>query len=211
MGVETMIGPVRSGRLRGAWIGWIGALALCAGLPGGARAEEGTAILTLDPAASEISFEVDSTLHTVEGTARLVSGELRFDPAGGPAEGAIEVDATSLDTGNGMRDDKLHGSVLESKRYPRIVFHPSRLVVASPGEADTDVRVEGTLDLHGGSWPLTIPATVHRTGETVELEARFPVPFVEWGLEDPSNFLLSVDKIVQVHVRARGRVDPVPR
>ena len=211
MGVERMIGSVRSGRLRGAWIGWIGALALCAGLPGSVRAEEGTTTLTLDPAASEISFEVGSTLHTVEGTARLVSGVLHFDPAGGPAGGTIEVDATSLETGNGMRDDKLHGSVLESQRYPRIVFHASRLVVPGPGESGTDVRMEGTLDLHGGSWPLTIPATVHRTGETVEIEAHFPVPFVEWGLEDPSIFLLSVDKVVQVHVRARGRIDPVAR
>ena len=57
--------------------------------------------LTLDPGTTEIRFTVGSTLHLVEGTARLVRGEIRFDPATGDADGEVVVDASSLESGNG--------------------------------------------------------------------------------------------------------------
>jgi polyisoprenoid-binding protein YceI len=190
-------------------------LALCVASPVGASSAEdptqNPTTLTLDPAATQVEFEVDSTLHRVEGTAHLVSGVLHFDPAGGAASGAIEVDATSLETGNGWRDDKLHSNVLDSEHHPRIVFRPEQLVVVSRSGSEAEVRVEGTLELHGQSRPLSITATVRLTGPEAELDAHFPVPYLDWGCEDPSTFLLSVDKVVQVHVRTKGRLEPAPR
>jgi polyisoprenoid-binding protein YceI len=200
-----------SGRPGGTWLARVGrsaALVASVCAPLGAAAREAT--LTLDPAAAQIHFEVDSTLHRVEGSARLVSGVLHFDPSGGGCSGAIEVDATSLETGNRWRDAKLHADVLESQTHPRILFRAQRLVVERRSDAEADVRVEGTLELHGSPRPFDIAAGVHRDGDTLEIDARFELPYLDWGLEDPSSFLLSVDKIVRVGVHARGRLEPAP-
>lgn len=175
---------------------------------GSAAADPAT--LTLDPAQSSVHFEVDSTLHRVHGTAHLTRGELHFDTAGGAVSGAVEVDATSTDTGNGLRDDNLHEDVLESDRFPRIVFRPERVDVDRIQGSEADVRVTGRIDIHGAEHPLVVPVHVRVEGERAEVTASFPVPYVAWGMEDPSNFLLSVDDVVSVRVEAVGRIVPPP-
>jgi polyisoprenoid-binding protein YceI len=166
------------------------------------------ATLVLDPDATRIHFDVDSTLHRVEGTARLVAGELRFDTDGGEVSGRVEIDARSLETGNGMRDDALHEDVLESERFPRMTFVPERADVVRREDGEADVRISGRIDIHGGEHPLVVPARVSVEGDRVEISARFPIPYVEWGMEDPGNFLLSVDDVVNVEVETVGRMSP---
>lgn len=188
------------------------ALAFCATFAAwvtSAAAEPAT--LTFDPERTTIRFEVDSTLHLVQGTVRLVRGALRFDTAGGPATGEVVVDATSADTGNGLRDGALHEDVLESERHPRFVFHAEHVAVERVTGNEADVRVTGRLDIHGGEHPLAFPAHVRVADGRAEISASFPVPYVEWGMEDPGNFLLSVDDVVGVSVEAVGRIDPPPR
>src|SRR3981189_3951435 len=55
----------------------------------------------LDPAQTKIEFKLGSTLHTVEGTFKLKSGAIRFDPSTGKMRGSIVVEATRRHTGNG--------------------------------------------------------------------------------------------------------------
>src|SRR5258708_8140692 len=56
------------------------------------RAQEVAA--QLDPAQTKIEFKLGSTLHTVEGTFKLKSGAIRFDPSTGNMRGSIILDAT---------------------------------------------------------------------------------------------------------------------
>lgn len=184
------------------------AAALAVLLAGAAAAEPAT--LTLDPAETTIRFRVPATLHTVRGTLELARGEVRFDTTGGAAAGAVVVDATSADTGNDRRDRNLHTDVLESERFPRIVFRPDRVEVREVRGREADVRVSGTVRIHGGEHELELPVRVRVDGSRAEVETSFEVPFVEWGMEDPSNFLLSVDEVVSVEVEAVGRIEPPP-
>jgi hypothetical protein len=39
---------------------------------------------------------------------------------------------------------------------------------------------------------------------------RFDVPWVAWGLPDPSNAILSVDDVLSVEVAAAGLLSPAP-
>ena len=110
----------------------LGALLLPALLATGARAE---GVLRIDPARSAVRFTLAATLHTVHGEGRVVSGELRFDPAGGPASGAVVVDARSFATGIDARDRDMHAKVLESERFGR-----SR----SAGSRGSTARASGT-------------------------------------------------------------------
>lgn len=161
-------------------------------------------ILRLDPRATEIRFTLGATLHTVEGTVSLRAGEIRFDPGTGEASGRVVVDAASADTGNDRRDRDMHRKVLESGRYPEIVFFPERLGSGLDAGGGGTVTLAGRLEIHGGSHLLEIPAEVTVEGGRLTARATFAVPYVEWGMEDPSTLFLRVDKEVEVTVLAVG-------
>ena len=163
--------------------------------------------LKLDPGASHAKFTLGSTLHTVHGEMPILEGALRFDPNGGDATGDVVLDARGAVTGNTKRDKKMHQRVLQSATFPELVFHLTRIEGALPSRGSAELRLVGTLELLGSGHEVVIPATVSRTGSTVEGRAAVSVPYVEWGLEDPSVFVLRADKEVQVELDIRGELD----
>ena len=180
-------------------------LLACAAPRGSGIAAERAVVL--DPAASTISFTLDTTFHEVRGTMALTGGTIRFDPATGAASGEITVDARRAVTGNEGRDRTMHADVLETTRYPTIVFKPQRVegVLADPGRSE--LRIAGVMSLHGADHPMTLVATVDSGQGRVHGELRFPIPYVEWGLRDPSFFVVRAAKSVDILVRAEGRWD----
>jgi polyisoprenoid-binding protein YceI len=178
------------------------ALVLVISVGAAARAAEQT--LTLDPAASEIDFELGATLHSADGSVKLEQGTIRFDPDSGAASGEIVVDATSANTGSGSRDRNMHADVLESARFPKIVFRPERLDVKRRDAASADVVLLGALDMHGQQHPLSMPAKLALRDGRLVVDAKFEVPYVEWGMRDYSNFVLRVDRHVTVTLHAEG-------
>ena len=74
-------------------------------------------VVTLDPEATEISFALGATMHTVYGSLHLVSGRVQFDDSNGTASGRVVVDALSGNTGNDSRDRKMHAQVLLSDSF----------------------------------------------------------------------------------------------
>jgi polyisoprenoid-binding protein YceI len=172
-------------------------------------AQAGERTLQLDPAATEIHFTLGATLHTVHGTAKLAEGELRIDPAARTLAGRVVVDAASAETGNDGRDRKMHDEILETQSFPQIVFLPERYEGELAARGESTLTVHGTLELHGDRHPVTLPATVdiqeEGAGATIAVHLTLTVPFVEWGLKDPSTFVLRVAKQVEVTIDARGR------
>ncbi len=166
-------------------------------------------VLRLDPAASTVSFILASTLHEVHGTLPLSAGSITFDPAGGPASGAITVDASRAETGNEGRDEKMHGEVLETKKYPTIAFTPTRTEGALPADGSGRLTLVGMLALCGTSHELTLPASVERRGDRVTAIATVVIPYVAWGLEDPSVFVFRAAKEVTVTLAVSGQLGPV--
>ncbi|HEV2617607.1 MAG TPA: YceI family protein [Candidatus Acidoferrales bacterium] len=162
--------------------------------------------LSLDPARTQITFTLGATFHTVEGSFKLKSGSIQFNPATGEVSGEIVVDATSGETGNNSRDRKMHKSVLESQNYPEIVFVPSRVQGHVSLSGESQVQVHGSVKLDGSQHNITIPADVRVTGDHLTATVHFAIPYVEWGLKDPSTFLLRVDKKVDLVIQAAGKL-----
>jgi len=163
-------------------------------------------VLTLDPARTKVTFELKATAHTVEGTFALHKAQVRFDPAGGPASGEIEVDLKAGQTGNEKRDRKMHAEVLETEKWPVAVFHPRRLAGTLADRGASDVVLAGTLSFHGADHELELPVHVTRDGAHATVALDLVIPYVEWGLEDPSVFVLRVAKTVTVHIAAEGEL-----
>ena len=166
-------------------------------------------IFTLDPTQSEVHWTLDSTLHTVHGTFALKSGTVHFDAASGKAGGEIVVSATSGESGNGSRDARMHKEILETAKYPEVVFRPT-LVEGNVGRSGaSDVKLRGVFSIHSAEHELTAAVHVELTGTRWRGTATFDVPYVMWGIKDPSNFLLKAKPVVNVELEMSGDVSAV--
>jgi polyisoprenoid-binding protein YceI len=162
--------------------------------------------IELDPEATTISFRLQATMHSVHGSAMLASGSLGLTTESGVMTGAVGIDATTAETGNKKRDKKMHGKVLLTADHPKIVLLTRRLEgeLAQPGASD--VTLHGEIEILGQSHEIGIPAHIEIDGGRFTATLEFEVPYVDWGLEDPSTFVLRVAKQVQVTVQATGTV-----
>jgi polyisoprenoid-binding protein YceI len=171
-----------------------------------AQAAGSEIVLTLDPSQSKLHWTLDSTLHTVHGTFALKSGTVHIDPASGKASGEIVVLATSGESGNGSRDARMHKEILETAKYPEVVFRPT-LVEGKVGRSGTsDVKLSGVFSIHGAEHDLAAAVHVELTGTRWTGSSTFDVPYVKWGIKDPSNFLLKAQPVVKVDLEMSGDV-----
>jgi len=163
-------------------------------------------VFQLDPQHTAVDFTLSDVLHTVRGSFRLKQGSLRFDPASGRLSGEIVVDAKSGESGSGMRDRKMHREVLESDRYPEIVFRPDRVEGKVLPQGESSVRVHGRFSIHGADHELTVPAEVDMSPEHWAATIHFAVPYANWGMKNPSTLFLRVSESVAIDITTAGTV-----
>ena len=60
--------------------------------------------------------------------------------------------------------------------------------------------------MHGNDHDLTVPIEVQADGQRLEIKAHFTVPYVLWGLKNPSTFLLRVSDKAAIDIHAVGHV-----
>jgi polyisoprenoid-binding protein YceI len=167
-----------------------------------AFAQKPAIAITLDSAAVNIHWTLNTTLHTVHGTFRLKSGAFSVNPATGNATGLIVVDAATGESGDSARDKRMHSAVLESAKYPAITFRPTHVDGSIDVSAPGPVTVSGVLSLHGQEHPLQITVILRPQPGCLALTTHFIVPFVAWGLKDPSTFIFRTDKEVALEIGA---------
>jgi polyisoprenoid-binding protein YceI len=192
-------------------------LALVSALPAAVHAQEaaqsassGKVTVHLDPAASQIRWTLSDPLHTVHGTFELKGGLITFDPQTGMAQGEVLVDVTSGQSGSAARDKRMQNEVLESGKFPQAIFHPEQVVGTVRSGSVQNVTVKGTFTIHGGDHPLELAMQVHMTAKDAMVTTHFVVPYVAWGMKNPSNVLIHVSKQVDVDVVAKGSVEGLP-
>jgi polyisoprenoid-binding protein YceI len=168
------------------------------------RAQE--SIVQLDSAQTKIEFSLSGNMHTVHGKFALKSSTIRFDPSSGKIGGAIVVDATSGESGNGSRDGRMHRDILESAKFPEIVFTPMQMTGIVAADGASKVEVSGRVRLHGQDHDVTFPIDVKADGPNLQITTHYDIPYVQWGLKNPSNFFLRVSNVVSIDIHAAGRL-----
>ena len=160
--------------------------------------------LQIDPAQTTVEFTLGDVLHTVHGTFQLKRGNIRFDPATGRASGELVVDSASGTTGSGARDHRMNANILESSLFPEVVFRPDCVQGKILPEGASQVQLHGMFGIHGAEHELTIPLEVAASGGQFTATDRFVVPYVKWGLKNPSTLILRVaDKVqIEIHIVA---------
>lgn len=117
---------------------------------------------SVDKDDSEIAFTAQQGGSPVEGRFGSFTAELRFDPdALGESRFQVEIEAASVDSGNGDRD-----STLRSNAFFDVATWPSALFEADEVRAVGEGRYEaaGTLTLRDRSLPVVLPFALELSG-----------------------------------------------
>jgi len=170
----------------------------------GLLAQEAPTVLRLEPAKTSASITLDATLHSVHGKFLVRRGELRFEPSSGKVSGEIVFDATSGKTGNDSRDHKMHKDVLESAKFPDISFRPDHVEGKVSDSGTSTVQVHGQFGIRGSEHELTVPVEVRLERDRWRVTTHFEIPYVKWGMKNPSNLFLHVGDSVEVEFEGEG-------
>lgn len=158
-------------------------------------------LLEIDPAHTTVEFSLGAVGHTVHGRFLLKRGSIRFDPVSGKASGELVVDAASGDSGSGSRDHRMHASILQSAMFPEIVFRPDRVEGKVAAGGTSEIQLHVTFSLHGADHEFTMPVQVQQTADNqVTANSHFSLPYVSWGLKNPSTFVLRVSEKVDITI-----------
>ena len=181
----------------------------CAGLEAG-PAPSRPMVFHLDPAQTDVTFTLGDVLHTVHGNFKLKSGTIEFDPLTRKAGGAVIVDLASGSSGSGARDRRMQKDILESQRYPEAVFTPDRVDGQFAPALPVQLQVHGLFKIHGAEHEITLPIEVQMKDGAITATTHFMVPYVRWGMKNPSNFLLRVNDKVVIDIRTTGHTGETP-
>ncbi len=159
-----------------------------------------------NPDASEVKMTLKTTREVVNGTFHIQSGSLEFERSTAKMSGSVVVLAGSGKTGNGSRDKKMNKDILEVEQHATVSFEPKSYAGAIAPSGDSTIQVTGIFTLLGTPHEITIPILVHLEGTTATVKAHFVVPYIQWGLKDPSFLFWKADKDVAIDLFLTGRL-----
>ncbi len=138
----------------------------------------------------------DSTIDPATGR---VHATLKFNGDPTTLRGSVWILARDLRSDNKERDQHMY-EVLEVKKYPRIRFRIDRVRRQGSG-----YLIEGTLNLHGRSHAVKVPAKITGKGSKLELTARFRILMSDYGIQPPKLLFLTVRDAVDLTVYLRTK------
>ena len=160
----------------------------------------------LDPASTQVGFSLGDAMHDVKGAFHLTSGDIAFDAQAHTISGQIVVDAGSGQSDSKARDKKMTADQLKASVFPTVTFAPTKFSGTLNASGDSTIQVEGIFTLIGQPHTITVPMTVHIDGSNCTATGSFVVPYVSWGVKDPSVMFLKVAKEVKIDLKLVGSI-----
>jgi polyisoprenoid-binding protein YceI len=181
-------------------------LALAGMLAPAALAQRQT--FAVNPGASEVRMMLNTTHEVVHGTFHIQSGSVEFDRTSPGMSGLVIVLADSGKTGNGIRDKKMNNDILKVDQYRVVSFAPKTYTGTITPSGDSTIQVSGVFTLLGSPHDLTIPMQIQLDGSKATARAHFVVPYVQWGLKNPSFLFWKAAQDVAIDLDLVGQVSP---
>jgi polyisoprenoid-binding protein YceI len=160
----------------------------------------------VNPDASEVKMKLNTTHEVVNGTFYIQSGSIEFDRGNPKMSGSVAVLAGSGKTGNDSRDKKMNKDILNVDQYTTISFAPKTYTGTIAPRGDSTIQVSGVFTLLGNPHDLTIPMQIHMDGSKATAKAQFIVPYVQWGLKNPSFLFWKAENDVTIDLDLVGQV-----
>ena len=160
----------------------------------------------VNPDASEVKITLKTTHELVNGAFHIQSGSIEFDPSAARISGSVVVLAGSGKTGNDSRDKKMNKDILAVEQHATVLFEPKSYTGVIAPQGDSTIQVTGIFTLLGTPHEITVPILVHLEGASATAKTHFVVPYIQWGLKDPSFMFWKVDKEVAMDIFLTGRL-----
>lgn len=134
----------------------------------------------VDSAGSSLTFKGSYEKEAFDGTFKTFSASIAYDEADlAKSRFDVTVDLASADTGNGDRDDSLHGSdFFDVKKTPKAHFVTETFVKA----ADGGVEARGTLTIRDKTQPVTLKVKFAANGKSATLDVDSVLKRADFGL-----------------------------
>ena len=149
---------------------------------------------------------LNTTHEVVTGTFHVQSGSIEFDRAAPKMSGSVVVLAGSGRTGNDSRDKKMNKDILLVEQHATVSFEPKSYTGAIAASGDSAIQVTGVFILLGRPHEITVPMLVHLEGSSATAKAHFVVPYVQWGLKNPSFLIWKAENDVAIDLNLRGTI-----
>jgi YceI-like domain len=156
--------------------------------------------------ASEVKMKLNTTHEVVDGTFHIQFGSINFDRTASNISGVVIVAAGSGKTGNDSRDKKMNKDILKVDQFATVSFAPKAYNGTIAASGDSTIQVSGVFTLLGTAHDLTIPMQIHIDGSKATARAQFVVPYVQWGLKNPSFLIWKADNDVAIDLNLVGQV-----
>ena len=153
-------------------------------------------VYTIDPAASEVRFELDEVLRgspvTVVGATDQVTGEIAIDlnDLSTAQVGTIQVNARGLTTDNNFRNRAINNEILQTGEFEFITVAPTAVngLSGSAAVGDTvEFTLDGDLTIRDITQPVTFNVSATAVSDTrLEGTANAVVQRADYGLTIPS-------------------------
>ena len=159
-------------------------------------------IFEIEPEQSSIKFFVKASV-TLTGAFDKWDATLKFtSPEVTTAVLDIEIQSASVDTGSGMKNNKLKGKdFFDVEQNPLISFKSTKIVQTGPNTFD----VPGTFTIRGVSNPETVILTVSdRKTDTGEVHGKMVFDRKDYGMHKGIPFIKIADH-VEVTINLKGK------
>ena len=160
----------------------------------------------VNPDASQVRMTLNTTHEVVNGTFHVRSGSIEFDRSAQKISGSVAVLAGSGKTGNDSRDNKMNKDILKVEQFATVSFEPKSYAGVIAPSGDSTLQVTGIFTLLGTPHQITIPILVRLEGTAATAKAHFVVPYVQWGLKNPSFLIWKADNDVAIDLFLTGRL-----
>lgn len=160
----------------------------------------------VNSAASDVKMTLKTTHEIVNGSFHVQSGTIGFDLSAPKMDGGIAVDAGTGNTGNESRDKKMKKDILQVQQYTTVTFAPKSYTGTIAPTGDSTIQVSGVFTLLGTPHDITIPMQIHIEGSNAIAKAHFMVPYVQWGLKNPSFMIWKADNDVAIDLSLSGQL-----
>ncbi len=160
----------------------------------------------VNPDASEVKMTLKTTHELVSGTFHVQSGSIEFDRSAPKMSGSVVVLAGSGKTGNDSRDKKMNRDILKVGEHATVFFAPKTYTGVIAPSGDSTIQVTGIFTLLDTPHEITVPMLVHLDGTSTTAKAHFVVPYVQWGLKNPSFLIWKADDDVAIDLNLVGTI-----
>ncbi len=164
-------------------------------LPYGSLAQDQVPVIKVSPEESDIKFFVKASV-AIDGKFDKWEATTTFTSAA--AESGVldvKINADSVNTGSGMKNDKLKGKdFFNSKDDPYITFHSTKVVQTSP----TTFDMQGRFTIRGVSKDETLTLTFdprEKGTGTGEIKGNMAFDRKEFGMNSGIPFIKIADRV----------------